>query len=257
VNHSEQLNEIALALSKAQGMFINPPKNRDVTVAMKTGGTYKFSYATLDSIMDSIRKPLSDNGLALVHALTSDEQGPVCETRLIHASGQWISCWVPIIVAEGANAQGWGSAITYARRYGLCSLLAIAADEDDDSNAACGNTATAAPRKATPTKPAPKPSDPAVQAQVMIKTIQNCENVKSLVETLDALPGIFGDTIPDAVKDAGRQQCEALAMLAAAKGTELAKLTLWVSKTRYMTEEAKARVLEEIATKKDSVAMAG
>jgi len=252
---SEQLNELALALSKAQGAFTNPPKNRDVKVAMKTGGTYTFSYATLDGIMDMIRKPLSDNGLALVHALTSDEQGPVCETRLIHASGQWLSCWVPVIVAEGANAQGWGGAISYARRYGVSSLLAIASEEDDDSNAACGHEVAMKVR--TPAaKPAPKPSDPSVQAQVMIKTIEACDSLKSLVQTLDSLKHIFPDGTPETVRAAGKQQLEALALITAAKGVKLEQLEKFVQSTKYLDDDRRQVVLDEIATKKDSVAMA-
>jgi len=146
MNHSEQINDIAAALSGAQGMFTNPQKNREVDVKMTAGGKYTFTYATLDAIMDMIRPALAANGLAVIHSLDKDDQGTVCETRLLHSSGQWISTWVPVLVGESANAQGWGGAITYARRYGLCSLLAIVADEDDDANAACGNQATRAAR---------------------------------------------------------------------------------------------------------------
>lgn len=258
MKNSENINEVAAALAKAQAVFTNPPRNREVRVKTRTGDTYTFSYATLDEIVNMIRKPLADNGLALVHSLEQDEKGPICETRLIHASGQWLSTWVPLVVEEGANAQAWGSAITYARRYGLTCLLSVAADEDDDSNAACGNTATAAPRstKPAPKQAAPKPADNEVQSGVMVKTIEACESMKSLVETLDALPGIFGETIPEKVKAAGRHQCEALALLTAAKGKELAKLGMFVAKTRFLTDDARARVLDEINAKKDSIAMA-
>ena len=90
MNQSEQINEIAAALAKSQGAFINPPRNREVKVKTKAGDTYTFTYATLDVIMDMIRGPLASNGLALVHLLESDDQGPICETRLLHVSGQWL-----------------------------------------------------------------------------------------------------------------------------------------------------------------------
>jgi len=156
-------DKLAEALAKAQGSFSNPERNRSVKVNTKTGGTYSFTYATLDAIMDMIRAPLSQNGLSIVHVLASDEIGWLCVTRLLHTSGQSIECPVPIIVDQSANAQGWGSAITYAKRYGLCALLAITADEDDDGNAACGNHAPPKPRNTPPSQPpkAPAPTPPA------------------------------------------------------------------------------------------------
>ena len=156
MNTSDTISELSAALAKAQGSFTNPPRTREVEVSLKAGGKYKFKYATLDGIMDMLRKPLADNGLSLVHSLATDNEGTVCETRIIHASGQWMSTWVPVLVAADANAQGWGSAMTYARRYGVCTLLAIAADEDDDANAGCGNEAKPAARAGrTPTAPPP------------------------------------------------------------------------------------------------------
>ena len=146
-------NELAAALAKAQSTFTNPERNRTVQVTMRTGGSYTFSYATLDTILDMVRKPLSDNGLALSHSVSErDGGGWMCITRLLHSSGQSIECPIPILVAPDANAQGFGSGITYAKRYGVCTILAITAEEDDDGNAACGNAAQQLPRKAQPGK---------------------------------------------------------------------------------------------------------
>lgn len=200
MQQSEQINELATALALAQGAFTNPPRNREVEVTMKDNkGKYKFCYSTLDCVMDMIRKPLADNGLSIIHALDNDSQGPICETRLLHASGQWISTWVPVIVSEGANAQGWGSSISYARRYGVVSLLAIAAEEDDDGNAGCANEAqgnaraTAAPRKATPgngkksaTPPAtaapPTATKPPSQEEAALKAVAEAATIPRALE---------------------------------------------------------------------------
>lgn len=167
MRHSDNINELAAALAKAQGAFINPPRTREVSVTLKDNkGTYKFAYSPLSEIMDVIRKPLSDNGLSIAHALDNDDKGVICNTVLMHASGQWISCWVPVIVSDTANAQGWGSALTYAKRQGITALLAIASDEDDDGNASCGNQATGRDRAAVQRKPAkpngqkPEPTKP-------------------------------------------------------------------------------------------------
>jgi hypothetical protein len=175
VKSSDQIDQLAAALAIAQGQFVNPPRNRSVSVTLRDNkGKYDFTYATLDCIMDVVRGPLSANGLALVHAMDSDAEGPVCETRLIHSSGQWIATWVPVLVAKDANAQGWGSAISYARRYGVCILLSLAADEDSDANHAIGNDARFSDRRPAPKqqpKPAPKPTQPTQSAPTASTTV--------------------------------------------------------------------------------------
>jgi hypothetical protein len=108
---------------------------------MLKGGAYNFKYATLDAILNAVRKPLSDNGLSITCYMANDEKGEVCTTRLYHSSGQWIECSFPLIVGADSDAQRWGSALTYAKRNGIAALLAIHADEDDDANRACGNDA--------------------------------------------------------------------------------------------------------------------
>lgn len=139
MNRSDQINELAAALAKAQGSFPAIEKNRQVTVKSEKG-SYKFWYATLDHIVDGIRKPLSDNGLSYVQAIIQSDREMLCETMLMHASGQFITTQLPVKYADQKNnAQALGSAITYAKRYALTAMLGIVADEDDDGNAADGN----------------------------------------------------------------------------------------------------------------------
>lgn len=136
---SDQIDKLAAALAKAQGAIQNPTKNREVEVRTKTGGAYKFSYATLDNIFDTIRAPLADNGLSFTQTLyTNGDSKLRLITLLMHESGQWIRTETPVQVAD-PGMQALGSAQTYARRYAISSLLGIAADEDDDANAADGN----------------------------------------------------------------------------------------------------------------------
>jgi hypothetical protein len=138
---SEQIEKLATALAAAQGEFRNPPRNSSVTVQTKTGARYSFTYTSLDGIFDVIRPVMTKHGLALVQPIGKDDDGrQCCITRIIHTSGQWIETPVPLKV-EGDGNQAFGSALTYARRYGITSLLAIASDEDDDANAADGNSA--------------------------------------------------------------------------------------------------------------------
>jgi hypothetical protein len=153
---SQEFGKIAEALAKAQGAFTNPPRNREVKVPTKSGGSYTFAYATLDAILDMVRQPLAANGLCYVHTLAERGGKFRLVTRLIHTSGQWIESEAPLFVAEQSN-QAFGSALTYMKRYALCALLGIAADEDDDANAAEGNVAEkrdrAPPRKQPPAEP--------------------------------------------------------------------------------------------------------
>ncbi len=138
MNTSEQINEIAAALAKAQGAFQNVSKNREVVVRTKAGATYKFKYATLDAIIEMIRKPLSDNALAFVQSIDKINGSMGVDTRLYHTSGQWMQIFTPMTV-DGEGNQALGSAVSYAKRYALSSLLGIASEDDDDANASDGN----------------------------------------------------------------------------------------------------------------------
>ena len=126
---SETIGKLAEALSKAQG---------SMSAAARSGkGNYGY-YATLDSVWDAARKPLADNGLAVTQATDISESGDmVMVTTLMHSSGEWIGGVYPVRPAQN-TPQGMGSAITYARRYSLSAMLGLAADDDDDGNAASG-----------------------------------------------------------------------------------------------------------------------
>jgi len=129
------------ALAKAQGEFAQVIRDKTVTVMMKSGGRYTFSYAPLESILHAVVPALSKNGLALTQAMVVVDGKDYVETTLRHLSGQSISNRIPLFVRDD-GPQAYGSALTYARRYGVTLLLCISADDDDDGNAAEGNQAT-------------------------------------------------------------------------------------------------------------------
>lgn len=150
MKHSESFSAVAAALAAAAGKFPEIKKNREVEVKTKSGGSYFFKYATLDAIVAAVRPSLSDNGLVLVQSEVTHEvqmgervyREDYLETRLLHSSGEWLANETPILQADDERgAQAHGSAITYARRYGITQLLCVVADEDDDGNAAEGNVA--------------------------------------------------------------------------------------------------------------------
>lgn len=129
------------ALAAAQGEFEPIRRDKTVTVTMKSGGKYTFAYAPLESILHAVTPALSRHGLSLTQATTALESGKeFVETTLRHSSGETLKNLIPIFVRDD-GPQAYGSALTYARRYGVTLLLCISADDDDDANAAEGNSA--------------------------------------------------------------------------------------------------------------------
>ena len=141
MNKSENIGQLAGAFAKAKKSFPAIPRDKEVSVKMRSGGTYKFSYAPLESILRATDKQLAENGLVI----SQTEHESAVHSCLMHESGEWISNTVKIIFGNG-NAQEYGSALTYARRYGVTLLLGISADDDDDANSALGNEVTEIPK---------------------------------------------------------------------------------------------------------------
>lgn len=138
-SQSDQIGEIAAALAQAQGGIGNPSKNKTVNVKTRQGGSYQFSYSTLDQIIETIRPAMVQNKLWVSQLIGTDEQGNwSLRTLLMHASGQWLATETPIPV-EDAGIQELGKAVTYIRRYALASIVGVASEEDDDANSAVGN----------------------------------------------------------------------------------------------------------------------
>ena len=134
------MKNIATALAAAQ---INMGK----ALKQASNPHFRSKYADLGSVMDACLPALNAHGIAVIQPTGEDEIGRFVETCLIHGeSGEQLSCRVPLIVGKN-DMQGYGSAVTYARRYGLMAMAGIA-PEDDDGNAA----AKAAPKQEAPKK---------------------------------------------------------------------------------------------------------
>lgn len=126
---SEQINELAAALAKAQAELRNPAFD-------STNPHFKSKFSSLAQVRDTITPTLAKHGLSVAQLATNDDQGrPSVETVLLHSSGQWLSSTLAVPVGK-ADAHGAGSAITYARRYSLMSIVNVVGDEDDDGNSA-------------------------------------------------------------------------------------------------------------------------
>lgn len=130
---SETFKEIFTALIAAQGEFT--PALKDTNNAF-----FKSKYATLDNVVEVIRPVLKKYKLAFLQTTETLDGQLVLKTMLIHESAEWIFFHYPLNPIKN-DPQGLGSALTYAKRYSLCSLLGIVADEDDDGNSASGKPA--------------------------------------------------------------------------------------------------------------------
>jgi hypothetical protein len=152
---SSTRKQICAALVKAQKAF-GP--------ALKSSQNphFKSRYADLSACVEAVVEALNDNGIALTQHTHHAEGGVCVETILIHESGEELSFGKLFVPCTKQDAQGYGSAITYARRYHLQTSLGLA-PEDDDGNAASATAPRTAPKfsYSAPAKPAPRATDEA------------------------------------------------------------------------------------------------
>lgn len=125
---SENINELAKALSIAQGEIKS-------AVEDKTNPHFKSSYASLASVWDACRIPLSKNELSIMQLPFVENGELYLKTTLAHSSGQFVESVMPVNNAKN-TPQALGSCITYMRRYALSSIVGVAPGDDDDANAA-------------------------------------------------------------------------------------------------------------------------
>ena len=130
IRTSEQINEIATALAKAQATLENVSKDRE-------NPHFRSRYATLSGVLDEVRPKLAAQGISIFQAPVNGESDSIgVTTRLLHSSGQWIESAV-FVRPTKFDAQGVGSVLTYLRRYSLMAVSGVG-PEDDDANAAVG-----------------------------------------------------------------------------------------------------------------------
>ena len=145
------MNKIAAAFIKAKKAFSPALKE-------KNNPAFRSKYADLGACIDAVDDALLDNGIAMYQETFEDSTGVTVETVLLHESGEFIRCGKLHVPASKQDPQGYGSALTYARRYSLMAACGIA-PEDDDGNAASKQP----PRQqgAQQPQPAQQPQQPA------------------------------------------------------------------------------------------------
>lgn len=122
------MKQIAAALVEAQKEMGNAVKGN-------TNPFFRSQYADLNSVREACIPHLNAHGISVIQPMVHIEGRNFVKTVLLHVSGEMIESFTEIIYAKTNDAQAQGSGITYARRYGLQSLVNIGS-ADDDGNAA-------------------------------------------------------------------------------------------------------------------------
>jgi hypothetical protein len=138
---SQNISNIASALLKAQKEMGNAVKDSKNLF-------FKSKYADLNSVREAVTPALHNNGITVLQLNTPVNGKEYVETLLLHESGEFISSLTEIVCKEANNPQAYGSAISYARRYGLGSMLSVGTEDDDGESAmARNNTKTSSAPK--------------------------------------------------------------------------------------------------------------
>jgi hypothetical protein len=198
MNSSSSIELLASALVSAQAAMSNPEFDA-------TNPHFRNQYASLASVRKAVMPVLNAHGLSLLQQPRCGEGRAGCAWMLIHKSGQFISDELTLPVSKN-DAQGAGSAITYARRYTMQSIAGVVGEEDDDGNEAV------APAKAsaTPIKSQPKPPEQATanhytEVSAMLKRV-GCKTA----EDADLVLGFLFDGATVAKAKADPATCRAV-----------------------------------------------
>jgi hypothetical protein len=153
------MKEIATALVKAQKEMSNAVKG-------SSNPFFKSKYADLNSVREASIPVLNANGISVIQPMVNIDGRNFIKTVLLHESGESIESFTDIVYAKTNDAQAQGSGITYARRYGLQSLVCIGADDDD------GNKASEQPKEA---KKQPTNEEYNDNLQLALQEVEDCQ----------------------------------------------------------------------------------
>lgn len=141
--------KLSAALVKAQGEFKNPGYD-------KTNPHFKSKFASFAAVREAVLPVLNRHGIALLQSPVTDAGGVGILTVLVHESGETMTLGPFVMPAAKQDPQGFGSAVTYARRYALMAVTGVVGDDDDDGNAASGPAQRPVPAKAATAATTPK-----------------------------------------------------------------------------------------------------
>jgi hypothetical protein len=157
MNTEQASNEVRGVGKSIAAAFVKAQADFGPALKTNTNPHFKSKYAGLDACVEAVIDALHKHGIALLQRTHICESGVTIETILIHTSGETLSGGLLHVPASKNDPQGYGSALTYARRYSLMATCGIAAEDDD------GNAASRPVTYAKPSKPAPRMTDEAAE----------------------------------------------------------------------------------------------
>lgn len=216
------MQQIATALVKAQRAFAPALKT-------STNPHFRSRYADLAACVEAVIDALNANGIALVQRTHDSDNGVAVETLLVHESGETISGGILHVPAAKHDPQGYGSALTYARRYSLMASCGIA-PEDDDANAASKTRPTPVPRNSGATVSQDQNNAPGVDPAPSKEDIERAAGIIRACKTLVNLQ-VEWQGLPKAVqKEIVAVKDEVKAALVAAQKKDVPQVTNYEGK---------------------------
>ena len=210
------MKEIATALVKAQKAF-------GPALKTSTNPHFRVKYANLSAVIEAIIDGLNNNGIALVQVLHECNDGVTVSTSFIHESGEHIDCGKFHVPASKQDAQGYGSALTYARRYSLMAAAGIAPEDDDGEGARKAKESAdkdAAEKRAAPKVPVTNTVVPPARMNIIADVaaainermtsddvVGVVEQYQSIVDAVEkkTLWGLLDGTTRNAIKNQARK----------------------------------------------------
>lgn len=139
------MEKLTPIMPKIAAAFVKAQKAFGPALKSSTNPHFRSKYADLSACVEAVIEGLNNNGIALTQRVSPCENGVIVETVFVHESGEVINCGQLHVPATKQDAQGYGSALTYARRYSLMAACGIAPEDDDGNAASKRPTAPAAP----------------------------------------------------------------------------------------------------------------
>lgn len=167
-------------MEKIAPAFIKAKKEFGPALKDRTNPAFKSKYADLGACLDAVDDALLNNGIAVMQETFMDDSGVTVETVFIHESGETLRGGKLHVPASKQDPQGYGSALTYARRYSLQAACGIA-PEDDDGNAASSH-------KASPKSPQQRQEAAGEPDAEILAQFNAAHDIPALTKVMNGLP---------------------------------------------------------------------
>lgn len=160
------MKQIISALLKAQQEMGNAKKSA-------TNPFFKSKYSDLNSVREAVMPLLNENGIIVLQPMVTIDGLEYVKTVLLHESGEMIESFTKILCKSQNDPQAYGSGVTYARRYGLQSLVCIGAEDDDAEKATARDSVKQVSDKRTPAE---------IEFDMALSDIQSAKSLDDLTK---------------------------------------------------------------------------